>query len=83
MAALAALLGRSRARLLVELGTPAGTSQLARSLGMAPGAVGDHLAVLRTTGLLVSARSGRSVLYRRTALGDALVAGAAPGAAAR
>lgn len=76
LAALATLLGRSRARLLVELGAPASTSQLARSLSMAVGAVGDHLAVLRTTGLLVSARSGRSVLYRRTVLGDALVAGA-------
>ncbi|MFJ8431652.1 ArsR/SmtB family transcription factor [Kitasatospora sp. NPDC094019] len=76
-ATLGALLGRSRARLLAELGTPASTSQLARSLGMAPGAVGDHLAVLRASGLLARARSGRAVLYRRTALGDALVAGPA------
>jgi DNA-binding transcriptional ArsR family regulator len=75
LAGLSALLGRSRARLLVELGTPASTSQLARSLGMAPGAVGDHLAVLRSSGLLSRARSGRSVLYRRTALGDAVIAG--------
>ncbi|MEV7188773.1 winged helix-turn-helix domain-containing protein [Kitasatospora sp. NPDC093102] len=78
-ATLAALLGRSRARLLAELGTPASTSQLARSLGMAPGAVGDHLAVLRASGLLARARSGRAVLYRRTTLGDALVEGATEG----
>ncbi|SEM46055.1 ArsR/SmtB family transcription factor [Streptacidiphilus jiangxiensis] len=77
VASLAALLGRSRARLLLELGAPASTSQLARALGMAPGAVGDHLAVLRGSGLLARARSGRSVLYRRTALGDALVGGSA------
>lgn len=71
--ALAELLGRSRARLLSALDEPASTSQLSRSLGMALGAVGDHLAVLRRAGLLHRARSGRSVLYGRTPLGDALV----------
>jgi DNA-binding transcriptional ArsR family regulator len=72
--ALADLLGRSRARILGALESPAGTTHLARSLGMATGAVGDHLAVLRRAGLVQRARDGRVVLYVRTAVGDALVA---------
>jgi hypothetical protein len=72
--ALADLLGRSRALLLTILSVPASTTQLARSLGMSVGAVNDHLTVLRRAGLLTRARSGRSVLYLRTPLGDALTA---------
>jgi DNA-binding transcriptional ArsR family regulator len=68
------LVGRARARLLRGLAEPASTSHLVGSLGMTLGAVGDHLAVLRDAGLVTRARSGRSVLYRRTPLGEALVA---------
>jgi DNA-binding transcriptional ArsR family regulator len=77
--ALADLLGRTRARVLLALEDPAGTTQLANALGVATGAAGDHLTVLRRAGLLERARSGRRVLYRRTPLGDALARGAQDG----
>lgn len=71
--ALADLIGRTRARLLIALASPASTTQLARACGLAVGAVGDHLRVLLRAGLLDAARSGRSVIYHRTRFGDSLV----------
>ncbi|NRQ37596.1 winged helix-turn-helix transcriptional regulator [Nonomuraea sp. NN258] len=70
---LVALLGRGRATVLLALDGPASTSQLVAQLSMTLGGVGDHLAVLRRAGLVSRSRSGRSVLYSRTPLGDALV----------
>ncbi len=70
---LAELIGNSRARLLVGLAEPASTTQLAHAFGLATGAVGDHLAVLLRAGLVQRARSGRSVLYRRTDFGEMMV----------
>jgi len=74
-AALAALIGPPRARLLALLGTPATTTELAHRLGVTPGAVSRHLSALTASGLLDRTRHGRSVLYRRSPLGDALVNG--------
>jgi hypothetical protein len=74
--ALGRLLGPSRADLLLRLESPASTTQLVRTSGHTLGAVGDHLRVLREAGLVSRARRGRSVVYRRTAIGDAVVAGA-------
>jgi DNA-binding transcriptional ArsR family regulator len=72
--ALHRLLGASRAAILLALEDPASTTQVAATLGQSLGATGDHLAVLREAGLVSRARSGRSVLYRRTPVGDALAA---------
>jgi DNA-binding transcriptional ArsR family regulator len=71
---LGTLIGRSRGKLLGALADPASTTQLSAQLGMAIGAVGDHLAVLHKSGLVTKARVGRSMVYTRTPLGDALTA---------
>lgn len=71
---LARLVGENRAAILVALGTPSSTSHLVATTGMPLGSVGGHLTVLLASGAVLRRRSGREVLYWRTALGDALVA---------
>jgi DNA-binding transcriptional ArsR family regulator len=68
------LVGRNRARLLIALESPSSTTGLAARTSLAMGSVGDHLKVLLAAGLVLRRRSGREVLYWRTAVGDALVA---------
>jgi DNA-binding transcriptional ArsR family regulator len=77
--ALAGLVGATRAGLLTVLATPASSTELAGRLGVTTSAVNQHLRALRDAGLLTSARHGRSVLYLRSELGDALVAGLVAG----
>ncbi|MFE5894932.1 ArsR family transcriptional regulator [Streptomyces sp. NPDC056468] len=72
--ALSALIGRTRARILVTLSESATTSILARRLSMTPGAVSQHLKVLCESGLVARNRSGREVFYARSPLGDSLCA---------
>jgi DNA-binding transcriptional ArsR family regulator len=68
------LIGANRAALLTALDQPAGTTGLAASSGLPIGSVGNHLRVLLDAGAVTRRRSGRSVLYWRTPLGDALIA---------
>ncbi|MEU8205984.1 ArsR family transcriptional regulator [Streptosporangium sp. NPDC049046] len=70
---LAGLIGRTRSRLLLELATPATTTQLVILLELSLGTVGGHISALRRAGLVTGSRTGRGVLYHRTALGDSLV----------
>lgn len=77
--ALARLLGTTRAGLLTLLSAPTSTSELSRLTHATLGATGDHLKVLLDAGLLTRARSGHSILYRRTDIADALIATASTG----
>jgi DNA-binding transcriptional ArsR family regulator len=70
---LSALLGRSRAEILVALDLPSCTTDLAARLGQSPSAVSQHLSVLRRNGLVRSWRAGRRVLYVRTELATSIV----------
>jgi biotin operon repressor len=74
---LARLLGSSRAAILTELAAPTSTTDLAKRLDLSPGTASHHLTTLREAGLITGARHGRSVLYVRTPLGDALATGSA------
>ncbi|MGW0765908.1 DUF5937 family protein [Streptomyces sp. NPDC002676] len=74
--ALAAVIGRSRTRLLAELDTPASTTDLARRTGISAGGVSQHLTALRSAGLVDAHRSGRYVLYIRTEAAEVLLAAA-------
>jgi hypothetical protein len=76
---LAALVGANRAAVLAALSEPGGTSHLVATTGLPLGSVGGHLRVLLASGLVLRRRSGREVLYWRTALGDALVAAGTEG----
>ncbi|MGQ5259950.1 DUF5937 family protein [Micromonospora sp. ZYX-F-536] len=75
--ALAAVVGRGRARLLTELAAPTSTTELARRTGMSAGGVSQHLTALRAAGLVVTHRRGRTLLSTRTDLAEALLSAAA------
>jgi DNA-binding transcriptional ArsR family regulator len=73
-ARLAAVLGKTKATLLLSLDEPASTSALAARLGLATSTVSAHLTALRDVGMLTTSRNGHEVGYRRTDLGESLLA---------
>lgn len=66
----AALIGDCRSRLLHDLSTPRSTTELAMRHHVSAPTVSYHLRVLLGTGLVSRRRTGRVVLYRRTAQAD-------------
>ena len=74
--ALAAILGRGRAAVLLALDAPRTTGDLARRLEITPGGASQHLSSLKAAGLVSPNRHGRSVLYARSPLADELVSSA-------
>jgi DNA-binding transcriptional ArsR family regulator len=71
--ALAKLIGRNRAALLLALDRPRSTSDLAGAFGFSNGGISQQLAVLSDAGLVSRRRVNRHVLYLRSCDGDALV----------
>jgi DNA-binding transcriptional ArsR family regulator len=71
---LAALIGERRAEILLALGSPRSTTELAALLGMSAGGVSQHLGVLRSAGLVNAHRTGRVVLYTQSARAHVLTA---------
>lgn len=72
------LLGPTRAGILVALAELSDTPTLARQLGVTPGAVSQHLRVLRDAGLVRTQKTGRTALHLRTAKADALLGDGEP-----
>ncbi|WP_371498674.1 ArsR family transcriptional regulator [Kitasatospora sp. NBC_00374] len=73
--ALGVLLGRTRAAVLEALADTGGcsTGELARATGTAAATASQHAAVLRAAGLVLTRRSGSSVLHTLTPLGRSLL----------
>jgi hypothetical protein len=71
--AIAALLGRTRARVLAGVAAPVSTTELARRLEITAGGASQHLSALAAAGLVTRRRDGREVLYLRTPTADALL----------
>jgi DNA-binding transcriptional ArsR family regulator len=71
---LESLLGIPRAQILRALECPTSIGRLAEALRAVPSAATHHVSALEAAGLVTRERSGRQVLVRRTARGDALLA---------
>jgi DNA-binding transcriptional ArsR family regulator len=73
LAALAAVVGHTRAGILYALTTPGTTTQLAERIGMSVASASHHAALLRNAGLLSSTRTGQTVTHALTRTGRSLL----------
>ncbi|MEW1828069.1 winged helix-turn-helix domain-containing protein [Streptomyces sp. NPDC088196] len=74
-AALAALMGKTRAAALQALADGCGNNELADRLGVSTSAASQHTAVLRAAGLISTRRGSGGVLHTMTPMGRSLLAG--------
>ncbi len=70
---LAALLGATRATLLLDLDVARSTTELSARHGLSPATVSYHLGVLRRSELVTAARNRRFVLYQRNPRAESLL----------
>ncbi|UJW30482.1 winged helix-turn-helix domain-containing protein [Saccharothrix sp. AJ9571] len=73
VAALSALLGRTRATLLWQLSDTCTTGELAKRAGVSAATVSQHTGILREAGLITTARQRNTVHHSLTVLGRQLV----------
>jgi DNA-binding transcriptional ArsR family regulator len=78
-AALAKLLGRTQAAVLAAIAATCTTTDLAHRVGISLPTASHHAGILRGAGLVVSRRSGNTVVHRLTPLGAELLGRDAPG----
>ncbi|MEU9047251.1 MULTISPECIES: winged helix-turn-helix domain-containing protein [unclassified Kitasatospora] len=71
--ALHALMGRTRAAVLVALSSSATTTEVGERVGISSAAASQHTAVLRAAGLITTLRSLNRVQHTLTPLGAALI----------
>jgi len=76
--ALAPLVGRNRAAVLLALDTPRTTSELAERVHISTAAASQHATILRDAGLITSRRVRNKVFHGTTPLGTALMRGRLP-----
>ncbi|MFI9362460.1 ArsR/SmtB family transcription factor [Kitasatospora sp. NPDC053057] len=73
VAALGALLGRTRAAVLRALTDSCSTTELGHRVGISVAAASQHAAILRSAGLVTTLRSFNTVTHTLTPLGNALL----------